>query len=120
MSLLDEHKGSMEDGAYLALSNGLKTAHEAEEHLVEVSYVKLDSHVDSAEQEAVVRGTVYKMIAEEAGVHESTSSLSTGSRRVPAYAIGAWFTLKWTLKSSSSNGKMSRSFAHNFLSSSTV
>ena len=68
MSLLDDHKGSMDDGAYLALSNGLKTAHEAEERsarLVEVSYVQLDSHVDRDENEAVIRGAVRKMIAEE-------------------------------------------------------
>eukprot|EP00966_Prymnesium_polylepis_P198073 4589625-Prymnesium_polylepis.1 len=80
MSLLDDHKGSMDDGAYLALSNGLKTAHEAEERsarLFEVSYVQLDSHVDRDENEAVIRGAVRKMIAEEAGVHESPPDYDT-------------------------------------------
>lgn len=67
MSLLDDHKGSMNDSTYLALSNELKAAQEAEGRsvrLYEVTYVQLDLRTEK--NEGVIQGTVRKMIAEEA------------------------------------------------------
>ena len=93
MLLLDEHKESMVDGAYEALSNGVKAEQERLiETVFEVTYVQLNSHVDRDNaRDAIVRGKVCKIFAFEADENEIPSFadyLSSPNR------ISGYYTLR--------------------------
>ena len=65
MSLLDEHKGAMSDGAYLALCDGIRAAREDAVPLYRTTYVWLCPYV-SGDGEASILSETRTVIAEAA------------------------------------------------------